>query len=112
MHNHRSTQADAGDRLDLNVAWSFSEIKHAAEALLRALDKPTTRLSEAGLRMAVALWLAIAPNSFTRLAHWLVARQARLHAWRVSAAHAGAKMALRFVMPWYPDLALDRLMGQ
>ena len=70
------------------------------------------RLSEAGAGMMAALWPgAVMPNSFSQLARWLEAGLERLHARRVSAARAGAEMALRFVY-WYPDLALDRLMGQ
>jgi hypothetical protein len=63
--------------------------------------------------MTAALWPgAVAPDSFTRLARWLEAGPARLHAWRVSAARAGADLALRFVMSWYLELALDQLMAQ
>ena len=36
----------------------------------------------------------------------------RLGEWRVSAARAGAEMALRFALSWHPDLQLDALMGQ
>ena len=36
----------------------------------------------------------------------------RLGEWRVSAARAGAEMALWFVLSWHPDLQLDVLMGQ
>ena len=36
----------------------------------------------------------------------------RLGEWRVSAARAGAEMALRFTLSWHPDLQLDALMGQ
>ena len=36
----------------------------------------------------------------------------RLSDWRVSAARAGAEMALRIALSWHPDLQLDALMGQ
>ena len=63
--------------------------------------------------MVAALWPgAVAPNSFTRLVHWLEAGPAWLHAWRVSAAHVGADLALRFVMSWYPTLSLNQLGAQ
>ena len=55
---------------------------------------------------------SVAPNNFTRLARWLEAGPNRLHDWRVSAARAGAEMALRFAMSWHLDLSLDALMGQ
>lgn len=110
---HRSTQGDAGARIDVHAAWSFSEIMHTAEAHLRALDKQTTWLSEVGLGMAAALWLGIvAPNSFTRLARWLEAGLTRLQAWCVSVARARADLALRFIMYWYPGLNLDQLAAE
>ena len=109
----RSAQADAGAGLDPHAAWTFPEIMHAAEARLRVLGVQMTRVSEAGAGMTAALWPgSVAPTSFTRLARWLESGPARLHAWRVSAARAGADLALRFVMSWYPDLALDRLVAQ
>ena len=71
----------------------------AAKAHLRILGDQMGRLSQAGLTMTVALWPgSVAPNSFTRLARWLEAGPDRLHDWRVSAARAGAEMALRFGM--------------
>ena len=85
----------------------------AAEARLRFLGEQMERLSEAGTAMTAALWPgAVTPNSFTRLAWWLEAGPDWLHAWRVSTARAGIEMALRFVMSWHPDVALDALMGQ
>ena len=63
--------------------------------------------------MTAALWPgAVVPRSFTRLAHWLETGPDCLCEWRVSAAHAGAEMALRFALSWHPDLQLDALMGQ
>ena len=95
------------------MAWTFPEIVTAAEASLRVLSEQMGRLSEAGTPMTAALWPgSVAPNSFTRLARWLEAGPDSLHEWQVSAARAGAEMALRFVMSWHPDLALDALMGQ
>lgn len=109
----RSAQADAGAALDLQAAWTFPEIMRAAETRLRVLSTQMTRLTEAGVGMTAALWPgSVAPGSLTRLARWLEAGPARLHAWRLSAARAGADLALRFVMSWYPDLALDRLVAQ
>jgi hypothetical protein len=109
----RSTQADAGAGLDPHAAWTFPEIIHAAEARLRVMSVQMARLSEAGTAMTAALWPgAVAPDSFTRLARWLESGPARLQAWRISAARAGADLALRFVMSWYPELALDRLVAQ
>ena len=45
-----------------------------------------------------------------RLAHWL--EMGLDHLGRVSAARAGADMALRFALSWHPDLQLGALMGQ
>jgi hypothetical protein len=110
---HRSTQADAGAGLDPHATWTFPEIIHAAEAPLQVMGEHMKRVSEAGVGMTAALWPgAVTPDSFTRLARWLEAGPARLHAWRVSAARAGADLALRFIMSWYPELALDRLAAQ
>ena len=70
------------------------------------------RLSRAGTVMTMTLWPgAIVPSSFTRLAHWLETGPDHLGEWRVSAAHAGAEMALRFALSWHMDLQLDTLMG-
>ena len=80
---------------------------NAAEARLQVV-----RVSSAGVGLTAALWPGgVAPNSFTCMARWLEAEPERLHAWRVSAARAGADMVLRFVMSWYPDLALDQLVA-
>ena len=109
----RDPQGIVGSGTDPRVAWTFPEIVTAAEARLRVLSEQMGRLSEAGAAMTAALWPgAVAPTSFTRLARWLEAGPDRLHEWRVSAARAGAEMALRFAVSWYPDLALDALMGQ
>ena len=63
--------------------------------------------------MTAALWPdSVQPSSFSRLARWLEMGPDRLGEWRVSAAHAGAEMALRFALSWHPDLQLDALMGQ
>ena len=71
----------------------------AAEARLRVLSEQMGWLSEAGVAMTAALWLgSVAPNNFTRLARWLEAGPDRLHEWRVSAARAGAEIALRFAV--------------
>lgn len=54
----------------------------------------------------------VEPNKFTQLVRWLEAALTQLHAWRVSAARAGANLALWFVMSWYPGLSLDKLAAQ
>ena len=91
------------------MAWTFPEIIAAAEARLRVLGTQMERLSRAGTAMTTALWLgSVEPNSFTRLARWLEMGPDRLGEWRVSAARAGAEMALRFALSWHPDLQLTR----
>ena len=71
------------------------------------------RLSRAGTAMTAALWPdSVHPCSFSRLARWLEMGPDRLSNWRVSAAQAGAEMALRITLSWHPDLQLDALMGQ
>nr|XP_020155088.1 uncharacterized protein LOC109740438 [Aegilops tauschii subsp. strangulata] len=101
----RGPQGVVGSGTDTQVAWTFAEIVTTAEARLRVLGEQMGRLSEAGAAMTTALWPGtFMPNSFTRLARWLEAGPERLHAWRVSAARAGAEMALRFVISWHPDL--------
>ena len=85
----------------------------AAQTCLRVLSDLMGPLSQAGAAMAAAPWSgSIASGSFTRLARWLEAGLDRLHEWRVAAACAGPKMALRFALSWHMDLALDALMGQ
>ena len=102
-----------GSGTDPNVAWTFPEIVTTAQALLRVLSDQMGRLSQAGAAMTAALWPgSVALGSFTRLARWLEAGSNHLHEWRISAARAGAEMALRFTLSWHPDLALDALMGQ
>ena len=87
------------------MAWTFPEIIAAAEARLRVLGTQMERLSRAGTAMRMALWPSAAvPSSFTRLARWLEAGPDRLGEWRVSAACAGAEMALRFALSGHPDL--------
>lgn len=99
MRSYRITQEDAGTKINRHAARSFTEIILAAEACLNAVDKHMKRLFKAGLGMMAALWSeAVAPNSVTRLAHWLEADVHHLHAWRVSAARAGADLALWFIM--------------
>ena len=71
------------------------------------------RLSQAGTTMTTVLWpYSVHPCSFSHLARWLEMGPDRLGEWRVSAARAGAEMALRFALSWHPDLQLDTLMGQ
>jgi len=95
------------------VAWTFSEIIAAAEARLQVLRTLLGRLSQAGTAMTAALCPgSVQPSSFSCLAHWLEMGPDRLGEWRVSAARAGAEMALRFMLSWHPDLQLDVLMGQ
>lgn len=63
--------------------------------------------------MTASLWPdSVEPSSFTCLARLLEMGPDRLHEWRVSAARAGAEMALPFALSWHPDLQLDALMGQ
>ena len=95
------------------MAWTFPEIIAAAEARLQVLGTQLGRLSQAGTAMTAALWPdSVQPSSFSRLARWLEMGPDRLGEWRVSAARAGAEMALRFTLSWHPDLQLDALMGQ
>ena len=95
------------------MAWTFPEIIAAAEARLQVLGTQLGRLSQAGTAMTAALWPdSVQPSSFSRLARWLEMGPDRLGEWRVSAARAGAEMALRFALFWHPDLQLDALMGQ
>ena len=102
-----------GSGMDPRVAWTFPEIITTAEARLRVLGTQMERLSQAGTMMTATLWPdSIQPRSFTRLACWLEMGPDRLGEWRVSAARAGAKMALQFTLSWHPDLQLDALMGQ
>ena len=71
------------------------------------------RLSRAGTAMTAALWSdSIHPCSFSCLARLLEMGPDRLSDWRVSAARAGAEMALRNALSCHPDLQLDVLMGQ
>lgn len=113
MHAHQSTQVDAGVAVDPDVAWSFLELMLVVGAHLKALDKQMARLCAARLGMTATLWPeAVAPNSVTRLARWLEAGVARLHAWRVSVARAGANLALWFAMSLYPALDLNQLAAQ
>ena len=103
----------AGSGTDPLTAWTFPEIIAAAEARLRVLGTQMERLSWVGTAMMTALWPDfVHPCSFSRLARWLEMGPDRLHEWRVSDAHAGAEMALWFVLSWHPDLQLDALMGQ
>ena len=99
--------------MDPRVAWTFPEIIAAAEARLQVLGTQLGRLSQAGTAMTAALWPdSVQPSSFSRLARWLEMGPDMLGEWRVSAARAGAEMALRFALSWHPDLQLDALMGQ
>ena len=109
----RDPQGIMGSGTDPNVAWTFPDIVTAAQARLRILSDQMGRLSQADAMMTAALWPgSVAPNSFTRLAWWLDVGPKRLCMWRVSDARASTEIALRFVMSWHPDLALDALMGQ
>ena len=102
-----------GSGTDPNVAWTFPEIVTATQTRLWVPSDQMGRLSQAGAAMMAALWTgSIASGSFTRLAQGLEAGRDRLHEWRISAARADTKMALRFALSWHPDLALDALMGK
>lgn len=99
--------------MDPHAVWTFPEIMTAAEARLRVLGEQMGRLSQVGMAMTTTLWPgSVEPNSFTWLARWLEMGPDRLHEWCVSAARAGAEMALQFALSWHPDLQLDALMGQ
>ena len=103
----------AGSGTDLQMAWTFPEIIAAAEARLRVLGTQMERLSRAGTAMTAALWPdSVHPRSFLYQAHWLEMGPDRLSDWRVSAARAGAEMALRIALSWHLNLQLDALMGQ
>ena len=102
-----------GSGTDPRVAWTIPEIIAAAEARLQVLGTKLGRLSQADTAMTATLWPdSVQPSSFSRLARWLEMGPDRLGEWRVSAARAGAEMALRFTLSWHPDLQLDVLMGQ
>ncbi|KAI5018260.1 hypothetical protein ZWY2020_043148 [Hordeum vulgare] len=63
--------------------------------------------------MVAALWPdGVEPASMSRLSRWLAASEDRLNAWRTSAAHAGAYMALRLANSWYRNLDLGKLFAQ
>ena len=84
-----------GSGTDPRVAWTFPEIIAAAEARLQVLGTQLGRLSQAGTAMTAALLPdSVQPSSFSRLARWLEMGPDRLGEWRVSAARAGAEMAL------------------
>ena len=63
------------------------------------------RLSQASTAMTAALWPdSVHPRSFSRLVRWLEMGPDRLGEWRVSAARAGAEMALWIALSWHLDL--------
>jgi hypothetical protein len=49
------------------------------------------------------------PGELTNLVNWLNTAPDCLLDWKESAAHAGADMALSFVLSWYEEVSLDRL---
>nr|XP_040258241.1 uncharacterized protein LOC120975646 [Aegilops tauschii subsp. strangulata] len=113
VHYQRDPTGVVGSGTDPRVAWTFLEIIAAAEARLQVLGTQLGRLSQAGTAMTAALWPdSVQPSSFSRLARWSEMGPDRLGEWRVSAARAGAEMALWFTLSWHPDLQLDALMGQ
>jgi hypothetical protein len=42
-----------------------------------------------------------------RLVQWLDTAPVRIDDWRESTAHAGAELALSFVLSWYEEVSLD-----
>ena len=68
------------------------ELRLAAEELYRLLW-PTEAL----------------PGELTNLVKWFNTTPDCLLDWKESAAHAGADMALSFVLSWYEEVSLDRL---
>ena len=108
----RDPTSVVGSGTDPQTAWTFPEIIAAAKARLQVLGTQMERLSRAGTAMTAALWPdSVHPCSFSSLARWLEMGPDCLSNWRISAARAGAEMALQIALSWHPDLQLDALMG-
>ncbi|KAK1642027.1 hypothetical protein QYE76_059832 [Lolium multiflorum] len=90
----------------------FSMDDHLASIAARV--EPVTMLGY-GLRLAAEEFLRLLwptetlPGEIANLVKWLESAPDRLLDWKDSAAHAGADMALSFVLSWYEDVDLYQL---
>ena len=90
----------------------FSKDDHLASMAARI--EPITMLGyelrQAAEELYRLLWpTEMLPGELANLVKWLENAPDRLLDWKESAAHAGADMALSFVLSWYEEVDLDQL---
>jgi hypothetical protein len=95
---------------DPKVELSSGELVALAKGRLHPVAKLGRDLHEAIVSVFETLWSGRAvPGEIQALLQWIPLAPNRLDIWKESAARAGAKQALEFVLSWYPGVNLDQL---
>jgi hypothetical protein len=95
---------------DPEAKLSSGELVALAKGWLHPVAKLGGDLHEAIFSVFKTLWPGRAvPGGIQALLQWIPLAPNRLDVWKESAARAGAKQALEFMLSWYPGVNLDQL---
>jgi hypothetical protein len=95
---------------DPKVQLSSGELVALAKGRLHPVAKLGGDLRRAIVSVFETLWPGRAvPDEIQALLQWIPLAFNRIDVWKESAARAGAKQALEFVLSWYPGVNLDQL---
>jgi hypothetical protein len=95
---------------DPKAELTSGELVALAKGRLHPVAKLGKDLHEAIVSIFETLWPERAvPDEVQALLQWIPLTPNRLDIWKESAARAGAKQALEFVLSWYPGINLDQL---
>jgi hypothetical protein len=95
---------------DPKVQLSSGELVASIKGRLHPVAKLGGDLRQAVVSVFRTLWPGRAvPDEVQALLQWIPLASNRVNVWKESAARAGAKQALEFVLSWYPGVNLDQL---
>jgi hypothetical protein len=95
---------------DSKAKLSSGELLASTEGRLQPMAKLGSELLQVVVSMFKALWPGqVVPGDIRTLLQWISLISNRVEVLKESAARAGAKQALSFVLSWYPGVNLDQL---
>jgi hypothetical protein len=95
---------------DPKAELTSGELVALAKGRLHPVAKLGRDLHEAIVSIFETLWPGrVVPGEIQVLLQWIPLAPNRLDIWKESAARAGTKQALEFVLSWYPGVNLDQL---
>jgi hypothetical protein len=95
---------------DPKAQLSSGELMALVKGRLHQVAKLSGDLRRAIVSVFETLWPGrMVPDEIQALLKWIPLASNRIDVWKESAARAGAKQALEFVLSWYPGVSLDQL---